>query len=333
MVSRNLASFEGKYPKDLFNKSVYTDDKRILLGYVAKEVHDFIVVFSEFNKDLRFDIPKSEIAVDGSCVIIKNSQSELSGYKVKRERAFPERNRQNETLTSLRTGWIEPFKPLIVVMDNFIVGTIWNIFKSKKNLFSTLLHLQSRKRGKESQAKSVRTWVEGINDESNLWLKAVILNDKGNFTDAILLYLEDAKYQLKVGSMTHAALSCSCAADCMTKIGQLEEARRLYAEAAKIYAEVADKVLGSSIREGLWLLQQAYENYSLASDQQNARQIYDWYISIGSRISPFYNLSEKLEILRFRIKSIRQDEYSDIKVCPLTREAKEAVNDFFIVRA
>ncbi len=349
MVSRNLASFEGKYPKDLFNKSVYTDDKRILLGYVAKEVHDLIVVFSESNKNLRFDIPKSEIAIDGSCVIIQNSQSVLSRYKVKKEQAFPERNslklhykeeyvhaieierRQNETLTSLRTGWM--FKPLIVVTDNFIVGTIWNIFKSKKNLFSTLLHLRSRKRGNESQAKSVRTWVEGINDESNLWLKAVILNDKGNFTEAILLYLEDAKYQLKVGSMTHAALSCSCAADCMTKIGQLEEARRLYAEAAKIYAEVADKVIGSSIREGLWLLQQAYEYYCLASDQQNARQIYDWYISIGSRISPFYNLSEKLEILRFRIKSIRQDEYSDIKVCPLTREAKEAVNDFFIVRA
>jgi tetratricopeptide (TPR) repeat protein len=348
MVSRNLASFEGKYPKDLFNKSVYTDDKRILLGYVAKEVHDLIVVFSESNKDLRYDIPKSETALDGSSVIIQNSQSVLSRYKVKKDAAFPERSglklpyneeyvhakeierRQKETLTCFRIAWVEPFKPLIVVMENFIVVTIWNTFKSKKNYFSTLLHLRSLKRGKESQ---VRTWVEGINDESNLWLKAVILNDKGNFADAISLYLEDAKYQLKVGSMTHAALSCSCAADCMTKIGQLEEAGRLYAEAAKIYAEVADKVIGNSIREGLWLLQQAYENYSLASDQQNSRQIYDWYISIASRISPFYNLREKLEILRFRIKSIREDEYSDIKVCPLTREAKKAVNDFFIVRA
>src|SRR5215467_12806725 len=192
MVSRNLASFEGKYPKDLFNKSVYTDDKRILLGYVAKEVHDLIVVFSESNKDLRFDIPKSEIAVDGSSVIIRNSQSVLSRYKVKKDAAFPERSglklpykeeyvhameierRQKETLTCFRTGRIEPFKPLIVVMDKLIVVTIWNKFKYKKNYFSTLLHLQSLKRGNESQ---VRTWVEGINDESNSWLKAVILND------------------------------------------------------------------------------------------------------------------------------------------------------------
>jgi tetratricopeptide (TPR) repeat protein len=350
MVSINLASFEGKYPKDLFNKSVYTDDKQILLGYVAKEVHDLIVVFSESYKDLRFDIPKSEIAVDGSSVIIQNSQSVLSSYKVKKDAAFPERKslklpyeeeyvraekiarRQKKTLT-LRKGWIEPFKPSIIIMHNLIVGTIWNIFKSKKNHFSTLLHLQSRKRGNESQAKSVRTWVEGINDESNLWLKAVILNDKGNFIDAILLYLEDANYRLKEGLMTHAALSCSCAANCMTKIGQLEEARRLYAEAARIYSENANKVIGESIREGLWLLQEAYENYSLALDEQNAKQVYDWYVSIASRISPFYNLNEKLEILGFRKRSIREDEYSDIKVCPLTREAKKAVDDFFLVRA
>jgi hypothetical protein len=350
-----FSSFEGKYPKDLFNKSVYADDNQVLIGYVAKETDDLIVVFSECNKNLRFDIPKSEIAVAGSSVIIQNSQSVLSRYKEKKGSAFPEgktlkpamrakeieRRQEEKTLEAKvieRTGETEPIKRLtllVAIMRNTL-RTTCHIFKSKKNHFNILSHFQSRKSNKDmakSSRSNVRTWVEGINNESNLWLKAVILNDKGNFIDAILLYLEDAKYQLKEGLMTHAGLSCSCAADCMTRIGHLEEARRLYAEAAKIYTENANKLLGYSIREGLWLLQEAYENYSLALDQQNAKQVYDWYVSIASRISPFYSLNEKLEIAGFRKKSIREYEipqYSDIKVCPLTKEAKKAVDDFFL---
>jgi hypothetical protein len=90
MVSQNLASFEGRYPKDLFNKSVYTDDNQVLVGYVAKEIGNIIVVFSEFNKKIRYDIPKSDIVVAGSMVIVQNSQIELSKYKVKRDAPFPE---------------------------------------------------------------------------------------------------------------------------------------------------------------------------------------------------------------------------------------------------
>ncbi len=90
MVGQHLASFEGRYPKDLFNKSVYTDDNQVLVGYVAKEIGNMIVVFSEFNKKVRFDIPKSDIIVAGSMVIVQNSQYELSKYKVKRDAPFPD---------------------------------------------------------------------------------------------------------------------------------------------------------------------------------------------------------------------------------------------------
>lgn len=352
-------SFEGKYPKDLVNKSVYADDNQVLIGYVAKEIDHLIVVFSESNRHVRFDIPKSEITVAGSSVIIQNSHSVLSRYKVKKDAAFPEgkglkpaaeeeyireeeieRKEKKKTLEAKvveRTGETEPIKRLnLAIMSHTsimiqIARTACHVFKSKKNHFNILSHLQSRKSNKDMTKSNLRTWTD--NDESNLWLKAVILNDKGDFIDAILLYLEDAKYQLKEGSMTHAALSCSCAANCMTNIGHLEEARRLYAEAAKIYVENANKVMGDSIREGLWLLREAYENYSLALDQQNAKQVYDWYVSIASRISPFYNLNEKLEIAGFRKESIEIQQYSDIRVCPLTKEAKKAVDDFFLVRA
>jgi hypothetical protein len=85
-----LASFEGRYSKDLFNKSVCTDDSQAPVGYVAKETDNMIVVFSESDKKVRYDIPKSEIAVAGSSVIIQNNHSVLSRYKVKRSAPFPE---------------------------------------------------------------------------------------------------------------------------------------------------------------------------------------------------------------------------------------------------
>jgi len=85
-----LASFEGKYPKDLFNKSVFTDGNQAPIGYVGKETDDLIVVFSDSDKKVRFDIPKSEITVAGGSVIIQNGQSVLSRYKVKRSIPLPE---------------------------------------------------------------------------------------------------------------------------------------------------------------------------------------------------------------------------------------------------
>ena len=61
----DLASFEGRYPKDLFNKSVFSNDKQTLIGHVTKETDSLIVVFSDSDNS-RFDIPKSKITVDGN---------------------------------------------------------------------------------------------------------------------------------------------------------------------------------------------------------------------------------------------------------------------------
>jgi hypothetical protein len=84
-------------PKDLFRKSVVTisndENNNImsqnLIGYVAKDTEEVIVVFSEFNGNLRFDIPKSIISVAGNSVIIDSRES-LSKYKVKREDPLPQ---------------------------------------------------------------------------------------------------------------------------------------------------------------------------------------------------------------------------------------------------
>jgi len=84
----NLASFEGKYPKDLFNKSVISSDNRTLIGYIVKETDELIVVLSDSDPKSRFDIPKSEIAVTGSSVVISNT-TDLSQYNVKRDTPLP----------------------------------------------------------------------------------------------------------------------------------------------------------------------------------------------------------------------------------------------------
>ncbi len=102
-------------PKDLFRKSVVTvsndENNNIisqnLIGYVAKDTEQLIVVFSEFNGNLRFDIPKSIISVAGNSVIIDSSET-LSKYKVKREDPFPQGKSSTEEISGTLTRVSEP---------------------------------------------------------------------------------------------------------------------------------------------------------------------------------------------------------------------------------
>lgn len=82
--SDDLASYEGKYPKDLFNKTVIANGQAI--GRVAKETGDLIVVFGDSN-DSRFDIPKSKVAVAGGSVIIDEP---VAQYAVDKDAPLPE---------------------------------------------------------------------------------------------------------------------------------------------------------------------------------------------------------------------------------------------------
>jgi hypothetical protein len=82
---------------DLFRKAVLTvsndENNNIisqnLIGYVAKDTEDLIVVFSEFDGNLRFDIPKSITSVSGNLVVI-DSRVTLSRYKFKRDDPLPQ---------------------------------------------------------------------------------------------------------------------------------------------------------------------------------------------------------------------------------------------------
>jgi adenylate cyclase len=83
----DLATYERKYPKGLFNKGV-----RVLnedhVGHVMKETYDKIVIFGDYN--YRFDVPKSEIKEVGRNVILNMDFSELARkYKVDRNAPLP----------------------------------------------------------------------------------------------------------------------------------------------------------------------------------------------------------------------------------------------------
>ena len=82
----DLASYEKKYPKSLFNKGVRTDNADHV-GHVVKETDDKIVVFGHY--DYRFDIPKSEIVAAGRNVIVGIDFPELLKYKVERNAPLP----------------------------------------------------------------------------------------------------------------------------------------------------------------------------------------------------------------------------------------------------
>lgn len=81
----DLGSYEGRYPKDLFNKTVMLNDQPI--GRVAKETDDIIVVFSDADSSTRFDIPKSEITLSGSSVVA--NEDLLFRYRKRRDTPMP----------------------------------------------------------------------------------------------------------------------------------------------------------------------------------------------------------------------------------------------------
>jgi hypothetical protein len=83
----DLGSFEGKYPKHLFNKTFVIDNQTI--GHVTKETEDVVVVFSESDKNIRYDIPKSQIVSMGGSVTIRDTTI-LESFMRDRDSPLPE---------------------------------------------------------------------------------------------------------------------------------------------------------------------------------------------------------------------------------------------------
>ena len=82
----DLATYERRYPKGLFNKGV-----RVLnedhVGHIMKETADKIVIFGSFG--YRFDVSKSKIKEVGRNVILNMDVNELMNYKMDRGASLP----------------------------------------------------------------------------------------------------------------------------------------------------------------------------------------------------------------------------------------------------
>ena len=113
------------------------------------------------------------------------------------------------------------------------------------------------------------------------------MEDAGKFAEAIELYRNDASLCLKQASPLKAALGYSAAGSCLIKAGDLIPARKLFQEAAMIYEEHADSILGKSIRESLWSLEEAYEHFLLAGNEAKSEQVYHKYVSLTTKVDPF----------------------------------------------
>src|SRR5919197_3253842 len=83
----DLATYERKYPKSLFNKGVRVLNEEHV-GHVMKETDREIVIFGSYG--YRFDVPKSKIKEVGRNVILNMDFPELaSKYKVDRDAPLP----------------------------------------------------------------------------------------------------------------------------------------------------------------------------------------------------------------------------------------------------
>jgi hypothetical protein len=146
-------------------------------------------------------------------------------------------------------------------------------------------------------------WLQRLTDDANTWLTAVRLEEQGDILNAALYYLRDAKISIECLAGVRGALSASCAADCIWRLGDREKSSRLYLEAAKLYSENAITRISSSIREALWSLQEAYECFSLANDEIDANETRNIFMSLARRANPFigerdaFNLPEKRSLI------------------------------------
>ncbi|HYL65652.1 MAG TPA: hypothetical protein VEU72_00700 [Nitrosopumilaceae archaeon] len=148
----------------------------------------------------------------------------------------------------------------------------------------------------------VKTWIDRITDDDNLWFNAIKLEDGGNYFEAFVCYLKDSAECLKNNLFVKAALSCSCAAICIAHQGNPIAARQLYLEAARIYEENADYIIGESIRESLWSLQEAYEYYLLGVDGDKAEKVYNKALFLAGKVNPFSGEDEIMQRMKLRKK-------------------------------
>lgn len=172
------------------------------------------------------------------------------------------------------------------------------------------------------------TFLDRIQKDSNLWLNAVQAEDEGDYLKAFSFYLKDATEYLRQNSLVRAALSCSCAAECLRLMGHLAPARQLNLQAAALYEKNAGQVIAYSVREALWSYQEAYEFYNLAGESNKAREVFERYVSLSRKVNPLSGEKEALESLRQRKIEAESGPNTHQTNMEISIEIDNAIKDF-----
>lgn len=175
------------------------------------------------------------------------------------------------------------------------------------------------------------TWKDKIADSSNSWLRATTSEEDGRLPEATVLYLKDSTESLERGLKARAALSCGCAASCLERMGNVNSARRLYLEAARIDEEQAIKAMGGSLREAFWLLQESHDYFVMAADAENASRVYDACVSLAKKLNPFATDESLDEVLRIKPTAQPRQAFFGLPA-PQPREVSAAVDEFLRIR-
>lgn len=72
----------------------------------------------------------------------------------------------------------------------------------------------------EVSDRRIAPWAELATSENNSWMKAIRLHESGNYEQAYLQYMLDAKNCLGTSHYEKASLSFRLAADCLESIGR-----------------------------------------------------------------------------------------------------------------
>jgi 3-polyprenyl-4-hydroxybenzoate decarboxylase len=158
--------------------------------------------------------------------------------------------------------------------------------KSSRTFFAKMVSPLLKATFKIKLVMQATTWIDRISDESNSWLNAIKSDDQRQYDSAIVWYMKDAEACMASGKRLKAGLSCSCAADCLARLGLFTYARTLYREAASLYLKTPPSE-HVSVREMLWSLSEGHHLLLMAYERRWAEEVRKEYEVIARRVDPF----------------------------------------------
>lgn len=153
-----------------------------------------------------------------------------------------------------------------------------------------------RKSADNSKETKTISWSDKLVDPSNYWLKAVNKEEEKEYEIAADSYLNDAIRSFDKGSFNRAALSCTCAANCISKLGDRKTAQKLFFEAGILFETKANTVSSESIRESVWALRQSYQNFIMSGDVKKAEEICQMINMYADKTNPLFGSHELRQI-------------------------------------